>query len=301
MNNRSVSEPEFNPEIQIVHDRIMTTSIDISKNFEKNHRDVLRSIKDLEISEDYRERNFAPTFREVPGPNGSIRKEPIILITRDGFTILAMGFIGKRAMEFKIKYIEAFNRMEEELKGQDLHSHLPKDRPVPESLERTLERERPRLEAMRLRTDRAMKLKKMILEFREREIFGLAEARQAALSAVSLLAEEDPSFQAPVACGPVVPADEDPAMLADMVRAVSREPIPALLWTRGEERLDSWLLDRGILPTPRNLDVFDTLSRKIFAIAHEIRNRVLEEERRIPPFQKTLEEAARQFIEGREG
>ena len=105
--------PDFTPEIQVVHDRIMTTSLAISNAFEKNHRDVLRSIKDLEIPEDYRERNFAPTFRDVPGPNGSLRKEPMYLITRDGFTILAMGFTGKRAMEFKIKYIEAFNRMEE--------------------------------------------------------------------------------------------------------------------------------------------------------------------------------------------
>ena len=108
--------PDFIPEIQVVHDRIMTTSLAISNVFEKNHRDVLRSIKDLEIPEDYRERNFAPTFREVPGPNGSLRKEPMYLITRDGFTILAMGFTGKKAMEFKIKYIEAFNRMEEELR-----------------------------------------------------------------------------------------------------------------------------------------------------------------------------------------
>lgn len=42
-------------------------------------------------------------------------------ITRDGFTILVMGFTGKRAMEFKEKYIEAFNRMEDELRI--IHSH----------------------------------------------------------------------------------------------------------------------------------------------------------------------------------
>ena len=42
------------------------------------------------------------------------------LITRDDFTILAMGFTGKRAMEFKIKYIEAFNRMEEKLRKKTL-------------------------------------------------------------------------------------------------------------------------------------------------------------------------------------
>ncbi|EQD24024.1 MAG: Phage regulatory protein, Rha family [Leptospirillum sp. Group IV 'UBA BS'] len=104
--------PDFTPEIVVQDGQPITTSLDISNVFEKNHRDVLRSIKDLEIPENYRERNFAPTFRDVPGPNGSVRKEPIILITRDGFTILAMGFTRKKGMEFKIKYIEAFNRME---------------------------------------------------------------------------------------------------------------------------------------------------------------------------------------------
>ena len=187
--------PEFAPEIQIVNDRITTTSLAVSNVFEKNHRDVLRSIKDLEIPDDYRERNFAPTFREVPGPNGSIRKEPIILITRDGFTILAMGFNGKRAMEFKIRYIEAFNQMEEELRSQKGKSgrstkiEMKETAPLLGIMD--LERERIRLEMMRLRTDRAMKLKKMILEFRDREIFGLAEARKAALDAVRLLTGED--------------------------------------------------------------------------------------------------------------
>ena len=119
--------PDFTPEIQVVHDRIMTTSLAVSNVFEKNHRDVLRSIKDLEIPEDYRERNFAPTFRDVPGPNGSLRKEPMYLITRDGFTILAMGFTGKRAMEFKIKYIEAFNRMEEELRRRKENPRIIED------------------------------------------------------------------------------------------------------------------------------------------------------------------------------
>ena len=115
---------EFSPEMIVQDNHPVTTSLAVSNAFEKNHRDVLRSIKDLEIPEDYRERNFAPTFREIPGPKGSVRKEPVILITRDGFTILAMGFTGKRAMEFKIKYIEAFNRMEEELQGKS-QSSLP--------------------------------------------------------------------------------------------------------------------------------------------------------------------------------
>ena len=71
------------------------------------------------------------------------------LITRDGFTILAMGFTGKRAMEFKIKYIEAFNRMEEELRRRVVRS--PETKETLPDLE--IERERLRLEAFDLRED----------------------------------------------------------------------------------------------------------------------------------------------------
>ena len=297
MNNSLVSEPEFNPEIQVVHDRIMTTSIDISRNFEKDHKNVLRDIQNLEIPEDFNRLNFEPV--EYKDAKGEMR--PMYLITRDGFTILAMGFTGKRAMEFKIKYIEAFNRMEEELKGQDLHSRIRDDRSAPEPLEWTLERERLRLEAMRLRTDRAMKLKKMVLEFREREIFGLAEARQAAFSAVRLLSEEDPSGPVPGANEPV-PAADDPATLVALRRVLAQEQNPlAIIRKVGEPELESWLLDQGILPTRRTMGTLYRISRKIFDISHEINDRVLEEERRIPSLQETLEAAVKQFLEGDEG
>lgn len=306
--NTPVLAPDFNPEIQIVNDRIMTTSLAISNVFEKNHRDVLRSIKDLEIPENYRERNFAPTFRDVPGPNGSVRKEPIVLITRDGFTILAMGFTGKKAMEFKIKYIDAFNRMEKDLQIQKEKSWCGSKIEIKETVplfgDRDLERDRLRLERMRLRTDRAMKLKKMVLEFREREIFGLAEARQAALDAVSLLIGEDPSGPVSGAGEPVL-AEEDPAIFADVCRAIAleQEPTDRLFFMRSnwDSKLETWLFDRGILPTSRTLGVCRRISHEVYRLSGEIHDRILEEERRIPSFQETLEEAVKQFLEGREG
>jgi Rha family phage regulatory protein len=106
--------PDFCPDIRVVHDRIMTTSLAISNAFEKNHRDVLRAIQNLDCPKEFTERNFA--LSEYTDSTG--RKLPMYLLTRDGFTVLAMGFTGKRAMEFKIRYIEAFNRMEEELRGR---------------------------------------------------------------------------------------------------------------------------------------------------------------------------------------
>jgi phage regulator Rha-like protein len=50
---------------------------------------------------------------------GVIRKDPAYRLTRDGFTLLAMGFTGKRALQFKLAYIDAFNKMEAEL-----HDHF---------------------------------------------------------------------------------------------------------------------------------------------------------------------------------
>ena len=121
--------PEIAPEIQVVHDRIMTTSLAVSKAFGKDHKNVLRDIQNLECPKDFHALNFEPMFIEVKIGNGAVRKDPAFLITRDGFTILAMGFTGKQAMEFKIRYIEAFNRMEEELRRRKEPPAIPQDSP----------------------------------------------------------------------------------------------------------------------------------------------------------------------------
>ena len=157
-----------------------------------------------------------------------------------------------------------------------------------------LERERLRLEAMRIRMDRAMKLKRMILDFREREIFGLAEARRAALSAVEILVEEEPSGTFRTA----VPTCEDPVLFAAMRRAVCDGLLASAPILPGEPALDSLLLGRGIPPTSRNLSICARISRVVLDIHHDIRDRILEEELRDPPFRETLEKAVRQFLEG---
>jgi Rha family phage regulatory protein len=51
--------------------------------------------------------------------------EVVYFMNRDGFTLLAMGFTGKKALGFKLKYIEAFNQMEETIKAQ--RTQLPTD------------------------------------------------------------------------------------------------------------------------------------------------------------------------------
>jgi len=74
---------------------------------------VLRDIENLECSEDFRERNFALSSYSV---DLQVRKYPYYKITRDGFSFLVMGFTGKKAAEWKEKFIAAFNMMEAKLR-----------------------------------------------------------------------------------------------------------------------------------------------------------------------------------------
>lgn len=90
----------------------VTSSLQISENFEKNHQHVLRDLDGLKEGV----QNWTDLFWEdiyVHPQN----KQPyrMIFMNRDGFTLLAMGFTGKKALEFKLKYIQAFNKMEAEI------------------------------------------------------------------------------------------------------------------------------------------------------------------------------------------
>lgn len=90
-----------------------TTSQKVAETFGKNHKDVLRGITILQnkCPKEFTERNFAPS--EYTDNTG--RKLPMYLLTRDGLTLLVMGYTGKEAMKFKLAYIEAFNAMEKRL------------------------------------------------------------------------------------------------------------------------------------------------------------------------------------------
>lgn len=90
----------------------VTSSLQVAETFNKNHRDVLRAVDDLEKDV----RNFAQMFLITDLPDTYGRKRRAFYMNRDGFTLLAMGFTGKKAMKFKLKYIEAFNKMESHIK-----------------------------------------------------------------------------------------------------------------------------------------------------------------------------------------
>lgn len=103
-------------EVSKINKQEMTvvSSLDVAETFGKRHDDVLKSIRNLECSEEFRLRNFA----ESSYTNSQNKKQPMYYITRDGFTLLAMGYTGEKAMKFKEAYIKQFNVMERMLQGK---------------------------------------------------------------------------------------------------------------------------------------------------------------------------------------
>lgn len=95
-------------QITIENEQAITTSRNVAENFDKNHRDVLRDIRNL-TAQNSAMKNM---FFETTYKNSRGQEHPEVLMNRDGFTLLAMGFTGKRALEFKLAYIEQFNKME---------------------------------------------------------------------------------------------------------------------------------------------------------------------------------------------
>ena len=92
----------------------VASSRQIAENFEKNHNHVLRDIDSLKKDVS----NFGQMFFETTAPDSYGREQRAYLMNRDGFTLLAMGFTGKAALEWKLKYIAAFNDMEKKLTEQ---------------------------------------------------------------------------------------------------------------------------------------------------------------------------------------
>ena len=117
-----------NQPIVIVKDgHVIADSRDVAAAFGKQHRDVLRAIDNLLSQEEQCLRNFAQTVVERPNPSGGASiQSRVFEMDRDGFVLLAMGFTGKKALKWKLAYIEAFNRMETALRSGEPMS-LPAD------------------------------------------------------------------------------------------------------------------------------------------------------------------------------
>lgn len=93
----------------------ITNSLLVAETFGKEHRNVLRDIKNL-IEGGVLKNEQTPMFEETTYMSEQNKQSyPLYVMNQDGFTLLAMGFNGKKAMEFKLKYIEAFNDMKRQI------------------------------------------------------------------------------------------------------------------------------------------------------------------------------------------
>lgn len=128
----------MNQLVTVLNEQPVTSSLQIAENFDREHKDVLKIIykvqKDVkkarEDSDSKKAKNcafyndmFLPDKYEV---NNNPKKYPMFYINKDGFVLLVMGFTGSKATQFKLRYIEEFNRMEQELKNKNTLS-LPQD------------------------------------------------------------------------------------------------------------------------------------------------------------------------------
>lgn len=127
--------------VAVENEHAVTTSLRVAEVFGKQHKNVVRDIKSLDCSEEFRELNFEPS--KIDYQNGNIKKQlPMYYITRDGFMFLVMGFTGKTAAKWKEAYIKAFNEMEAKIRAEQMAKAIEEhDRKEAIEYEKLLERE----------------------------------------------------------------------------------------------------------------------------------------------------------------
>jgi Rha family phage regulatory protein len=101
--------------VDIVDGHTFTTSLKVAEHFQKRHKNVLQSIEKLLTDcpdKEFAGLNFQPSsYQDSTG-----RTLPMYCLTEEGFALLAMGFTGKQALQWKIDFLTAFRSMETALK-----------------------------------------------------------------------------------------------------------------------------------------------------------------------------------------
>ncbi|MBE3610521.1 Rha family transcriptional regulator [Campylobacter californiensis] len=110
-----------NVEFIIENEVVFCDTLKLARVFEQEHKNILQTIKNLPFS-DFNEQNF----RLVSYVDSRGRKQPCYNLTRDGFSLLVMGFTGEKAYKWKIEFIKAFNLMEAELKRLSVSRYVDK-------------------------------------------------------------------------------------------------------------------------------------------------------------------------------
>ena len=99
-------------EIKYQDNQMLVSSVEVARNFGKNHKETLRDIRKLLGGA----QNCADLFYKSSYIHEQNKQEyPMYLMNRDGFSLVVLGFRGKVAVEWIMKYIEAFNQMEKKL------------------------------------------------------------------------------------------------------------------------------------------------------------------------------------------
>ncbi len=105
--------------IQSSQGQDVTTSLIVAEVFGKRKADVLRDIRNLHCSPEFKERNFALMVSINELPQGGAQKSEYYQMTKDGFSFLVMGYTGNKAGKFKEMFINEFNKREMMLKSDD--------------------------------------------------------------------------------------------------------------------------------------------------------------------------------------
>lgn len=132
-----LSPAPLSPSVSLYSGRPATTSLEVAKFFGKRHDNVLRDVDALlsQLPENSLQHNFEETYQEQETPFG-VKQIRVFILYRDGFMLLVMGYTGKKALSMKLPYIEAFNRMEEELARQK--ESAASSSPIPDDFTGTL-------------------------------------------------------------------------------------------------------------------------------------------------------------------
>ncbi len=153
--------------------KIVTTSLKVSETFGKRHDRVLRAIKDLDCTDDFRLPNFGEGL--YADKNGQMR--PMYEMTRDGFVFLVMGFTGPKAARCKEAYITAFNQMEQALRQRLFVAPEPKTVEIEEA-----DYYKMKAELAELKLENVLLRGKKRMPFSDEEEAYMLRARQAGAS-----------------------------------------------------------------------------------------------------------------------
>lgn len=105
----------MNELVKIKNNQVVVSSRQVAEKFGKLHKDVLENIRNILAAENSATKFYQEATHEYRG-----QKFPEHLMNRDGFSLLVMGFTGKDALHWKMKYIAAFNEMEAKLNGKPI-------------------------------------------------------------------------------------------------------------------------------------------------------------------------------------